>query len=278
MVGVQWEREELVLSETYWSRWPYRTTAQLLPHNASLYRYQSMSPHAQLMFPSQLQRFIQWVEERSVDHATSLPPATTNNHITPCIPLMVSNGWYLPQGDMQQALQYETEDVWWVWMQRWMHEEGLYSLVTNFPRSQALVSHPLGKAGIFLNFSERAPLVPAGGTEGWELPPLSSLPLYSFGFSPMSSSPLLSVLPQLTPNGLSVQCYSAADYEEEQRLRAEAEERKRAEDELKARAAAEAKAKKSLSDAMKREKRKAELNKAKEEEEKRPFAVELEGG
>ena len=85
--------------------------------------------------------------------------------------------------------------------------------------------------------------------------------------------------PSLSPAPMSVQCFSIAEYDEEQRERAEAEERKRAEDELKARAAAESKAKKSIADAMKREKRKQEQNKAKEEEDKQnKFAVELEGG
>ena len=281
LVGLQLEREELILSETYWSRWPDRRTSQLLPSNATLYRYQSLSPHAQLMFPGALQRFAAWTEERSVDHATSLPPATTNNHLTPCIPLMVSNGWYLPQGDVQQELHYETEDVWWVWMMRWMYEEGLYSLVTHFPRGQALVSHPAGKAGMFLNATQRAPLLAPAASASLPFPPLSSLPLYSFAFAPISPPSLLSVLPALSPSTLSVQCYSAATYEDEQRERQDAEERKRQEDELRARAAAESKAKKSISDAMKREKRKAEHSKAKREEEdeaKKPFAVELEGG
>ena len=278
LMGLQLEREELVLSETYWSRWPHRSTSLLLPFNTSLYRYQSMSPHAQLMFPSAMQRFAQWIESHSVDHVTSLPPATTNNHVTPCIPLMVTNQWYLPRGDVQS----EPEDVWWVWMQRWMYEEGLYSVVSHLPRGQALVTHPNGKVGLFLNRTARAPLLlPASASASLFFPPLSSLPLYSFGFVPISPPSLLSVLPQLSPPGLSVQCYSAEDYEEEQRLRLEAEERKRSEDELKARVAAESKAKKSISDAMRREKRKAEHSKAKEEEQKearRPFAVELEGG
>ena len=277
LMGMQLQREEQVLSETYWSRWPYRTTSQLLPFNTTLYRYQSMSPQAQLMLPHAMQRFSTWVEAHSVDHVTSLPPATTNNHMTPCIPLMVTNQWYLPQGDVQS----DPEDVWWVWMQRWMYEEGMYSLLTHLPRAQSIATHPVGKTGLFLNATTRFPLLPAGASAQLHFPPLSSLPLYSFTWAPISPASLLSVLPQLSPAGLSLQCYSASDYEEEQRLRVEAEERKRAEDELKARVAAESKAKKSISDAMRREKRKAEHSKAKEEEQReteRPFAVELEGG
>ena len=262
MIGIQLEREDVLLLETYWARFPHRLTAALLPPEVRLYRYQSLSPYAQLMFPSSLQRFTAWVDARALDHATSLPPATTNNHITPCVPLLVSNRWYQPQGDHQQLLRYDTEDVWWVWMQRWMYEEGLYSLVTNWQSALALVTHPEGRSGPFLRAANASvpavtllPSSSAASAAAFNFPHLSSLPVYSFAFgSPLTSSSLLSVLPLLTPStpSPSSQCVSAADYEAEQAARVEAEERKKAEEELRARAAAESKAKRQLSDKMRK--------------------------
>ena len=287
MVGIQLEREELVLGETYWARFPQRHLGSLLPSGTTVYRYQSISPYAQLMFPAGMRRLVAWVNSHSIDLVTALPPATTNNHITPCIPLLISNTWYTPQGDVQQQLGYETDEVWWVWQHRWMFEEGLYSIVTHFPQQRALATHPLGKAGRFssgANVTAASLLTQATDSER-QLAPLAALPLYSFSFTRILRSPLLSVLPNLTPQGLSVQCYSAVDYEVEQRQRSEVEERKRMEEEAKARAAAENKAKKYLSEKAAKDKKKAgEQQKRRQEEADKeqqskalPF-VELEGG
>ena len=287
VVGLQLEREELVLGETYWARFPHRRVGALLESGATVYRHQSISPYAQLMFPAAMRRLVGWVNAHSIDPVTALPPATTNNHITPCIPLMISNTWYTPQGDVQQQLGYETDEVWWVWQHRWMYEEGLYSIVTHFTQQRALASHPLGKSGRFssgANVSEPLLLTELIDSE-LSLPPLASLPLYSFAFTRILHSPLLSVLPALAPPGLAVQCYSAVDYEAEQRMRSEVEERKRLEEDSKARAAAENKAKKYLSDKAKKDKRKAgeQQRKKQEEAEKEQQAnalpaVEIEGG
>ena len=287
LVGIQLEREDLVLGETYWARFPHRQVGALLESGVTLYRYQSISPYAQLMFPAALRRLVAWVNSHSVDLGTALPPATTNNHITPCIPLLISNTWYTPQGDVQQLLGYETDEVWWVWQHRWMYEEGLYSLLTHFTQQRALATHPYGKSGRFSDSANvTAPtLVTQLSDSELQLSPLSALPLYSFSFTHILHSPLLSVLPNLAPQGLSVQCYSAVDYEAEQRMRSEVEERKRMEEDAKARAAAENKAKKYLSDKAKKDKKKAgEQQKKKQEEAEKEQqamglpAVEIEGG
>ena len=287
LIGIQLEREELVLGETYWARFPQRRVGSLLEAGATVYRYQSISPYAQLMFPAALRRLAAWVQSHSISLVTALPPATTNNHITPCIPLLASNAWYLPQGDVQQQLGYETDEVWWVWQHRWMYEEGFYSLTTHFNQQRALATHPVGKAGRFItavNLTAPTLLTQLTDTE-LRLHPLPALPLYSFSFTRILHSPLLSVLPALSPAGLAVQCYSAADYEAEERMRAEVEERKRAEEDAKARAAAEQKAKKYLSDKAKKDKKKAtESQKRKAEEAelaqqaKELPGVEIEGG
>ena len=287
LVGFQLERDELVLGETYWARFPYRHVGLLLGSGVTVYRHQSISPYAQLMFPAALRRLVAWVQGHSIDLGTALPPATTNNHITPCIPLLISNTWYTPQGDLQQQFGYETDEVWWVWQLRWMYEEGLYSLLTHFTQQRALATHPIGKAGRFSSGANvTAPTLVTQLTDSeqrWA--PLATLPLYSFAFTRILHSPLLSVLPSLAPPGLSVQCYSAVDYEAEQRMRSEVEERKRMEEDAKQRAAAENKAKKYLSDKAKKDKKKAgEQQKRKQEEldaeqqaKQLPF-VELEGG
>ena len=287
LIGIQLEREELVLGETYWARFPQRHVGPLLESGATVYRYQSVSPYAQLMFPAAMRRLVAWVNSHSIDLVTALPPATTNNHITPCIPLLISNTWYTPQGDLQQQLGYETDEVWWVWQHRWMYEEGLYSILTHFTEQRALVTHPLGKAGRFITAANltAATLLTQLTDAELRLAPLPALPLYSFTFTRILHSPLLSVLPNLSPPGLAIQCYSAVDYEAEQRMRSEIEERKRLEDDAKARAAAENKAKKYLSDKARKDKEKAgkQQKKKQEEAEKEqqakelPF-VELEGG
>ena len=287
LVGIELEREELVLGETYWARFPHRHVSELLESGVTVYRYQSISPYAQLMFPAAMRRLVAWVHAHSIDPVTALPPATTNNHITPCIPLLASNSWYTPQGDVQQQLQYETDEVWWVWQLRWMYEEGLYSLLAHFSQQRALATHPTGKAGRFgRDANATAPELLTRLTDSeLQLPPVATLPLYSFGFTRILHSPLLSVLPSLAPQGLSVQCYAAADYDVEQRVRLEVEERKRMEEDAKARAAAENKAKKYLSDKAAKDKRKAgeQQKKRQEEAEKEQQAmgrnaVEIEGG
>ena len=259
LVGIELEREELVLGETYWARFRHRHVSELLEPGATVYRYQSISPYAQLMFPAAMRRLVAWVHAHSIDPVTALPPATTNNHITPCIPLLASNSWYTPQGDVQQQLQYETDGVWWVWQLPWMYEKGLYSLLTHFSQQCALATHPMGKAGKFgSDASVTAPELLTQLTDSeLQLPPVTTLPLYSFGFTRILHLPLLSVLPSLAPRGLSVQCYAAANYNVEQCMQLEVEERKRMEQDAKARAAAENKAKKCLSDNAAKDKRKA---------------------
>jgi len=156
-------------------------------------------------------------------------------------------------------------------MQRWMYEDGLCSLLTNFPKQQALITHEQGKIGRFITDEQRSILQSNASLDSIILieasspllsvfPSLIQLPLFSFSWSSFASSGLLSVIPHMTPSLLSFQCYTINQYDVEQQDRIEAEDPQRVEDELKSRVSAENKAKKFISDKMKKEKKKKRLS------------------
>jgi hypothetical protein len=137
----------------------------------TLYRYQLVGTWGALFFPQHWREFKQWLAEKQFVADTGLStlraalerdeeqedgsvvdggssdaasasvaaaevveldgPGSAGSTFTPCVPLLLSNVWW----------QSNPHKVWSQWMVRFAFERGYYTLYTNFPDNQALVTN-----------------------------------------------------------------------------------------------------------------------------------------